>query len=174
MCMKYINSIVECYLSTSYNSQEQPIAFYYPFNTITASKEENGSFSIGDFSIKTGICVLGTDNPLHFNENPIAQGARLHFTIRLTKCAKDPKNRLGIDLDEFDIDLAKVKDDELYSQACYPFLNYNRITKIEKIALPPNGFGGYVLKVLVRDNLSHKEDSIQTMLEFNVNSPEAK
>ena len=174
MCMKYINSTVECYLSTSYNSQEQPIAFYYPFNTITAVKEEDGSFSIGGFSIKTGICVLGTDNPLHFDENPIVQGARLHFTIRLTKCARDPKKRLGIDLDEFDIDLTKVKDEDVFSQACYPFLNYNRITKIEKITLPPDGFGGYVLKVLVRDNLSHKEDSIQTMHEFAVNATAAK
>lgn len=174
MCMKYINSTVECYLSTSRNSQEQPIAFFYPFDTITASKEENGDFSIGGFSIKTGICVLGTNKTERFDENPIAQGAILHFTVRLTKCAKDPKDRLGIDLDEFDIDLTNVKDNEVFSQACYPFLNYTRITKIEKISLPEKGFGKYVLKVLVRDNQNHKEDSIQTMFELTVNAPSNK
>lgn len=174
MCMKYINSTVECYVSTSYNSQEQPIAFYFPFNTTTATMEEDGSYSIGGFHIKTGICVLGTDNPSHLHENPITNEATIHFTIRLTKCAKDPNDRLGIDLDEFDIDLSKIKDDEAYSQACYPFINYNRITKIEKITLPPKPFGGYVLKVLVRDNLSHGEDSIQTMFALTVNAPEEK
>lgn len=171
MCMKYINSTVECYLSTSRNSQEQPIAFYYPFDSITASEEKDGKFSIGGFSIKTRICVLGTNKPEHFAENPISQEAVLHFTIRLTKCARDIKDRLGIDLDEFDIDLAKLKDDESFSQACYPFFNYTRITQIEKISLPEKGFGGYVLKVLVRDNKSHAEDSIQTMFELTVNDP---
>lgn len=171
MCMKYVNSTVECYRVVALNAQGQVSVFYDPFDTIIASTEADGSYSIGGFSIKTGVCILGTDNDNHAAENPISQRAKLKFTIRMTKCAKEPENRLGIDLDEFTVDIGQLIDDNKVSFACYPFINYTRVTRIGKIHLPTNAFGKYVIKVLVKGENDQKQDTIQAMIALTISKP---
>lgn len=174
MCMKYVNATVECYRVVAQNSEGQVSIFYDPFDTITAVRNGDGSFSIGGFALKTAICVLGTDNEKHTDENPICKKDKLFFKIRLTKCSTDEEKRLGIDLDEFEVNLGELQEEGLASIACYPFVNYGRITTIGRINLPANGFGKYVIKVLVRDERNHTTDSIQSMMLLTVLEPEKK
>lgn len=172
MCMKYVNATVECYQGFAQNSEGQVSSFRDLFDTITAVRNDDGSFSIGEFAIKTGICVLGTDKEEHFLENPVIQKDKLFFKIRLTKCSLDRKKRLGIDLDEFEVDLGDLQEEGLASIACYPFVNVRRVTVIDKITLPENGFGKYVIKILVHDNRNHKDDSVQSMMLLTVLEPD--
>lgn len=174
MCMKYVNSTVECYRVVAQNSEGQVSIFYDPFDTITAVSNGDGTFSIGGFALKTTICVLGTDKVERASENPICQKDKLFFKIRLTKCSTDENKRLGIDLDEFEVDLGELQEEGLASIACYPFVNYGRITAIGRINLPENGFGKYVIKILVRDERDHKTDSIQSMMLLTVLEPPKK
>lgn len=174
MCMKYVNSTIECYRVVVPNSKGEVSIFYDPFDTITAVSNGDGSFSIGGFALKTGICVLGTDNEEHKLENPIIQRDKLFFKLRLTKCSTDTEKRLGMDLDEFEVDLGELQEEGLASIACYPFVNFGRVTFIDRIKLPENGFGKYVIKVLVHDERNHKIDSIQSMMLLTVLEPPKK
>ena len=171
MCMKYVNATVECFSSVGLNQQGQPISFLHPLNTITAVREPDGSLSIGNFVIRTCINVLGTNNEAKKAENPISLGSNLSFILRLTKCAENAEDRLGLDLETYEINLAELKDKKKLNRACYDFLNYSRTANIEKITLPSNAVGGYVLKVLVHDNFKHNNYTIQAMNTLFVKEP---
>ena len=164
--MKYVNVTTRCYNSTIQNNQENVISFIEPFDSIYLS-EDNGHYFIRDFSIQTEISVLGTNKKENEKENPISRGDKLHFTLRLTKCDRIEENRLGIDLDEFEIDLKELKEKGELSQACYLFYNRMRVSVIQEIELPFEG-GKCVLKVLVRNTNDPKDDTIQSMSSFTI------
>lgn len=167
MCMKYVNATAICYDSTLKNKDGAVYSFNGPFNTIKLI-EENGRYFVRDFAIQTTVSVLGTGNETNKAENPICRGDKLRFTLRLTKCDRDPKKRLGIDLSQFEIDLKELNENDNLSVACYPYYNTMFVSFIEEIELPYVDSGKYVLKVLVRNTDNSRDDTIQSMSDFTV------
>lgn len=145
--MKYINAVASCYKSIS-NDKDSILSFNAPFEVMKAVTDEDG-LSTDDFTIVTQLNFLGTSKEKHIEENPLEQGKTLDFIIRLTKCDKSEENRLGFDVDKFSIDLNEMKKKKLAEMACFGFLNYTRMTKIDKLSLPA-GQGKYVIKILVK------------------------
>lgn len=167
MCMKYVNATTRCYKSIVQDGQGGFQSFVAPFDTL-CGEFQNDHVVIRNFFIKTEISILGTSNPEKESENPICRGDNLHFTLRLTKCDRDPQKRLGIDLDKFDINLKELKEKDLLLHACYPFCTTTRITNVKEIEFPEFDTGKYVLKVLVRATDDAKDDTIQSMSPFTV------
>lgn len=159
MCMKYINTTATCFKLVTMDNNKI-IAYNAPFNSIK-SIEENNELFLDKFSIVTQIDFLGTSSPEHKADNPLEMKKRIDFIIRLTKCDPIIENRLGRDLDCFTINLAEMYEKDQVDKACFDFLNYTRITNIDKIDLP-RGTGKYVIKVLIK-NSEDKEYSIQSM-----------
>ena len=168
--MKYVNATTRCYNSIVQSSQEQSISFVEPFESIYLN-EDNGHYFIRGFFIQTEISILGTNKKENEKENPICRGDKLHFTLRLTKCDRNEENRLGIDLDEFEIDLKELKENNKLFQACYSYYSGMRVSAIQEIELPFDG-GKCVLKVLVRNTDDPKDDTIQSMSNFTVKKSE--
>lgn len=147
MCMKYINANAMCFKSVIIENN-QIVSFTAPFNAMKSVSDEEGIFT-DDFAIVTQIDVLGTNTPKNKAENPLENGKKLDFKIRLTKIDKIDENRLGFDVDNFSIDLAEMKENNRTEKACFEFFNYMRMTQIDKLHLPA-GPGRYVIKVLVK------------------------
>lgn len=165
MCKKYVNATARCYDSVCIENG-RVISLAGPFDTVKGELV-NGTVRIGDFSVLTEIAIMGTskENAL---DNPINQNQRLYFTLRLTKCDKDPEKQLGTDLDHFVIDIKKLREDQKLFYACYPFYATLNVTQIKEVHFPwPNG-GKYVLKVLVNNTGNAEDDIIQSMTPFTV------
>lgn len=163
MCMKYINTTAMCFKSVSMEN-DKIISYNAPFKSIKSS--DNGGISVDAFSIVTQIDFLGTNNETHKYENPLEQKQHIDFIIRLTKCDKDEEKRIGLDLDLFSIDLEDMYEKNQVDMACFGFLNYTRITNVNKLSLP-GGIGKYVIKVLVKDSNTN-EYAIQSMTSLNI------
>lgn len=167
MCMKYVNATMRCFDSVLTKDNSTIISLTGPFDTIYG-KFENGKVSIPYFSILTEIAIMGTASEDNKKENPVENDENLHFTIRLTKCDKNPENRMGLDLDSFDIDLKEHKKEDNLSLACYQFYNRLRITKVNSITFPVFDTGKYVLKILVNNTGNPDDNIIQSMTPFTV------
>ena len=172
MCMKYVNATTRCYKMITRDGHGNYLSFYAPFDTLPCVKKE-GHIVIQSFFIQTEVTIMGTSNKDRESENPISRGDNLHFTLRLTKCDKELRNRLGIDLDSFDINLADLQANNKILHACYPFYTTMRITTVNDVELPTVDSGKYVLKVLVRATDNPKDDTIQSMSTFTVSCGEA-
>lgn len=159
MCMKYVNAFVGCCESVVRDNANQILSYHGPFNSIQAIEDESRNAVIADFSIVTHINLMGSSDK-HASGNIIRDEGKLSVTIRLTKCIKDDPNPPGIDLDSFELDVKDLDRRNKVSQACYPFINYTRVTKIDKVSIPPDvGVGKYVIKVLV----STSENPVQVI-----------
>lgn len=155
MCMKYVNATVSCYDSIE-KVNNKVLSLNLPFSTIDVEDKDP---SICSFIVTTAISIRGTNNESERANNPIESNTNLDFVIRLTKCDSDINKRRYIDLDRFTIDLQDVK----VSQACFRFVNYSRVTEVERLKLP-EGLGKYVIKVLVKKSEdSDDKFSIQSM-----------
>ena len=159
MCDKYINATVCLYKSVDLSAENDPLAFNRPFDGVITVQAENGTERIGSFVVVTQLCLIGTITEEHHAENILHSKGHLDVLIRLTKCDKEESNRLAIDIDRFDIDIANSP--ELLQQACFPFLNYTRITKVQPLDLIA-GSGSYVIKVLIK---RHEEPENQFMIQ---------
>ena len=164
MCMKYVNTTATCYKSVVVENNAI-VAFNAPFDAIKASSE-NDTLYIDDFSIVTQIDFLGTNTNEHKIENPLEQNKVVDFIVRLTKCNKDDDKRIGSDLDKFSVDLGEMREKNLVTTACFDFLNYTRVTNVNRLELP-GGPGRYVLKVLIKMS-EDEEYTIQSMTSLNV------
>lgn len=167
MCMKYVNATTRCYRSMLQDGQNRILSLHNPSTTFIGH-EENGLVSVKDFSIQTEVTIMGTANEKKQNDNPISRGDTLHFTLRLTKCDIDPEKRVGLDIDQFDIDIKSLSEQGRLSYACFPFYTIMRVTNVRKIEFPSFDTGKYVLKVLVRATNNPEDDTIQSMCEFTV------
>lgn len=172
MCMKYVNAITRCYNSISQNDKGQILSFNNPFDTISGYFESGHTF-IRNFFIQIELTIMGTANEANKSENPISRRDVLHFTIRLTKCDSEPKKRLGIDIDKFDVNIGELEDKGLLSKACYPFYTCMRVINVKEIEFPTFDNGKYVLKILVRTTDNPEDDTIQSMSELKVLRDEA-
>ena len=164
MCKKYVNASARCYKSIT-SVDNNIISYDIPFTSIRHDNEGDG-ISIGEFAIVTNIDFLGTNNELHKGENVLESKKILNIIIRLTKCSSDDSKRIGYDLDCFSINLAEMYSTDQINKACFDFLNYTRMTLIDKLDLP-GGIGKYVIKVLVKDS-EEKDYTIQTMSQLIV------
>ena len=164
--MNYINATTRCYSSVLFDGQGKIVSLNNPQDSFLGEFLENGDVSVGNFYIQTEITVMGTNK--EDADNPINDNMNLHFTLRITACDSDPQKQTYNDIDEFDIDLGKLKEDHRLIIACYPFLSTFRITGVKKILLPPSKTGKYVLKVLVRTTNNPEDNCIQSMSPFNI------
>ncbi len=163
MCMKYVNATAACYKSILMENKSI-MSLNAPFNEIQ-SVDSVGIPCI-DFFVATQIDFLGTNKEEHKKESPLEQKKKIDFIIRLTKCDSEEVNRICSDLDSFSIDLAEMNEKEQVSVACFGFVNYMRMTKVEKLPLPA-GTGKYVLKILIKESESD-EYTIQSMSKVTV------
>lgn len=164
MCKKYVNVSARCYKSVT-SVDNSVMSYDIPFTSIRHDDDKNG-VSVSKFTIVTTIDFLGTNNETHKTENPLESKRKLDFIIRLTKCSNDENKRIGYDLEKFSIDLEDIYKNDQVNKACFDYVNYTRITKIDKLGLP-GGLGKYVIKILIKDA---KEDdyTIQTMSPLTV------
>ncbi len=149
MCMKYVNAFVGCCESVVRDDENQILSYQGPFNSIRAKEDADKNAIIADFSVVTHVNLMGSSDE-HASDNIILNEGKLSVTIRLTKCIKNVSDPPGIDLDSFELDVKDLQRRNKISKACYPFLNYTRVTRIDKVSIPPDvGVGNYVIKVLV-------------------------
>lgn len=168
MCMKYVNSTVECYTSMASNSSGS-VSYSNLFNRIHASVRQNGNMEVGGFIVVTRINILGTAHKEHENANILMQRGTLDVIIRLTKCSPDESKQLCIDLDSFSLDLKKEDKEKHIDHACFDYFNYTRITDIKDFDLDA-GLGKYVIKVLMKKH-EDSDYTIQTMSSLYIESP---
>ena len=170
MCMRYVNATARCFDSVL-TRNNTILSLSGPFDTIKGVMQGE-NVVVPCFSILSEIAIMGTSKEQNKASNPVESGKTLHFTIRLTKCDKDPEKQKGFDLEKFDIDLNALKEKNLLSVACYQFYNELRVTRVNGIAFPEFDTGKYVLKILVNDTNNPDDDVIQSMTAFTVIPPE--
>lgn len=175
MCMKYINAIVTPYASVLSTPSGGVVTLHAPLGSVRCRDIKDGKAILEDFAVVTDLNFLGTADETHKKENPLEQGKKIGFIIRLTKCSPDVNARKYVDLDSFVIDLAEVKDKGWASKACFDYYNYTHLTKMpEDIRwIPVDGegrpmAGSYVLKVIVEDIDGDGKQSVQAMCPLQI------
>lgn len=166
MCMKYVNTIANCYESIELNANNQIVKYINPFDCIYAKADGNRLY-IGPFVIGTTINILGTSDEEKKKENPLEQNIKLDFKIRLTKCDPNETNRACLDLETIEIDLS---NNDAKHMACFSYATYNMANQISRLYLDDTaGKGKYVIKVLVkRHDEPDDKYSIQSMTKLEV------
>ncbi len=164
MCMKYVNANVTCFKSVVMDG-DKIVSFNAPFEIIK-STNANDTLFIEDFSLVTQIDFLGTSDVNHMKDSSLEQKKTIDFIVRLTKCTRDEKDRIGFDLDSFSINLSDMYENNKVNTACFDFLNYTQITNVKRLNLP-GGNGKYVIKVLIKD-CDESEYSIQSMTQLTI------
>ena len=144
MCMKYINTNVQCF-STSIKDLFGNIGFSSILESVK-SEQRDSKFVIDNFSIVTFVNVRGTQSESN-PDNPVDNGKKLNFRIRLTKLSENEEEQISYDLKDFDIDLS---DNSIIKQACFKYAERIEVTTIDKLELDANG--AYVIKILVKDS----------------------
>ena len=142
MCMKYINTNVQCF-SASNKGLLENIAFSSILESVKSEQKED-KFVVGGFNIVTFINIRGTKSGENEN-NPLDTGKKLNFKIRLTKLSKNSDEQMSYDLKDFDIDLSDKNNNRM---ACFGYTERIEITKVDDLVL--NDIGEYVIKVLVK------------------------
>lgn len=150
MCMQYINANVALFKKIV---KSDAISFSEPFHAIAADGK-----AVGGFSIASYFTLLGSGGGKA--KNVIDRKGELDVCIRLMKCAPDENERVSYDLDEFQIN-AKDATNLIHDDACVPYLNYKRVSNIERIGIrQPEG--SWVVKILVREP-GEKKYVVQSM-----------
>lgn len=148
MCMRYVNTNVQCFDSIS-KSLLGHIGFSSLLNAVKA-KEVCEQVLVETFNIVTFINIRGSkngDNP----DNPIDAKSKLEFCVRLTKLDKDPEKQLSYDIDKFCIDLS---DETQLKKSCFYYSERIEITEVKDLVL--NSKGNYVVKILVKQQNDEK------------------
>jgi hypothetical protein len=105
--------------------------------------------TIGGFAVVSYITLMGSSKGNA--GNVLDRHGKLEVCIRLTKCTHDDAERISYDLDKFMIDTADEAN-IIYDDACVPYLNYKRISRIGKIEIGlPEPRGSYVIKILLKE-----------------------
>lgn len=175
MCMKYINAIVTPYASALSTPEGAIVTLHAPLGAVRCRDIKDGKAALEDFAVVTDLNFLGTTDEAHKKENPLEQGKKIGFIIRLTKCSSEVEGRKYVDLDSFVIDLAEVKDKGWANKACFDYYNYTRLTKIPEdirwIPVDNEGrpmTGSYVLKVIVEEIGEGGKQSVQAMCPLQI------
>ncbi len=163
MCLPNINITAKLYKNVYTKDDIQ--CFEAPFDTIVAQTKD-GVMSISDFYLVLNFNLLGTANEEKKATNIVENRETLTVLIRMAKLSKDISKQLYNNLIQFDIDLSENKN--LIAKACVPYVQYERILKVNKLILPESsGLGNYVIKVLVKTKESSRWN-VQTMIPLRV------
>lgn len=144
MCMKYINTNIQCFDITT-----KDLFGNVGFSSIlesVKSKQIDDKFLIDGFNIVTFINIRGTKSESNPN-NPVDMKKKLSFRIRLTKLSENEEEQISYDLNDFDIDLS---DEAIIKKACFKYTERIEVTTIDNLTLDKNG--SYVIKVLVKES----------------------
>ena len=144
MCMKYINSNVQCF-NLSTKGLLGNVGFSSILDSVKSIQKED-KYIIDDFSIVTFINIRGTKNENNM-ENPLNAKKKLNFRIRLTKLSENEDEQMSYDLKDFDIDLS---DESVVKKACFKYVERIEIINVENLTL--SSTGSYVIKVLVKNS----------------------
>ena len=162
--MKNLNVNTCCYRSIT-TQDNQVVSFNQPFTGLVVNKTADGKLVTGSFVVSTQISLMGTNQDEQKLQNPLEQHKSVDFIIRITKRDRNPEKQIGLDLDAFTIDLS----DASIEQACYPFFNHTRVTRVKDLELV-GGSGHYIIKVLVKESSGEKW-IIQSMNMVNMIAP---
>lgn len=144
MCMKYINTNIQCFES-SVNDLFGNIGFSSIVDSVKSEQKDN-KFVVGNFNITAFVNIRGTQSESN-PDNPVDMKRTLNFRIRLTKLSENPEEQISYDLNDFDIDLS---DDSIIKKACFKYAERIEVITVNKLELDTNG--SYVIKVLVKDS----------------------
>ena len=149
MCKRSVNAISRLYDFVSLGDCSIGESLYQnQFDTIKVLKDENGTPYIGNFSIVSDINLLGTSKDSERSTNYIESNTVAKFKIRLTKISEDANRQYSWDLDHFEIEPSSLKQ-----KACVDFLNFTKVTHINRILLKADDYiGRYVIKILLQDD----------------------
>ena len=158
MCVKNINAISTLYKTVVLNGNGT-YTLSENINHFSVSGNET-SPHIGNFNIITELCLMGERGE---QDAPFKDGVKVR--IRLTKLNRDPGKQYSWDIDEFDVD----SNGEGIGQACMPFITKKHITSVKSISLRPDDYrGGYVIKVLIKDNPDEDKWKVQSISSLDV------
>ena len=150
MCMKYVNTNVQCFESGTSGFFERS-DFIHMINKVEARKKED-FVVVSGFNVVVFINIRGTQGKAN-PDNPLDAGEKLNFLIRLTKLDTNEDKQLSYTLQKFDIDLS---DKAIQQQACFPYVEQVRILNIDNLLLKEQG--NYVIKVLVKKDRDKSYD----------------
>jgi len=164
--MQNVNATVNLYKTVTTQSGGFPTAFISPLDRVSAQKE-NGQYYIDDFVVVTQIGIIGeraetvaTYADVSASNNVITRKGCLNVKVMLTL----PSHRTVLPLDEFCIE---IKDMEVCTQACYPFVNYQKTIRIPRISIPSE-HDIYVIKILIKeyheDESAYQHQAMHTLL----------
>lgn len=163
MCLANVNVITKLYKQVVH--QGDITRFEMPFDTIVA-KTSNEEMYIEDFFIVSDFNLLSTNNEKKAKNNVVNNKSALQILLRISRLSKDSDKQLNLDLYNYTIDL---NDKSIaISQACVPYVQYQKILKVGKVPLSSQaGLGNYVIKTLVR---TKDEDnwSIQNIIPLRI------
>ena len=146
MCMKYVNVNVCCFDNINNNILNLGRMTFTSMLESVKSKEKNGKYIIGGFSIVTFVNIRGTSSGNNM-DNPLDSDKKLDFKIRLTKLDAEPANQLSYDLKDFSVDLSRKGSSH---HACFDYKEYIEIVNVDTVVLDSKG--AYVIKVLVKED----------------------
>lgn len=148
MCLSNINVITKLFKHVT--KQDGISKYEMPFDTIVAKTHDN-EISIEGFYIVMDFNLLSTKNVEKQKDNIVYNKGTLQVLLRFSRLSTDDEKQMNLDLYKYDINL---KDENIISsKACVPYVQYEKILKVDKVGLSPKaGLGNYVLKTLVRTN----------------------
>lgn len=164
MCLKNVNANIRIYSDVETSINGDPAKFVLPFDGMHISQNDCGQYQTVGFKIVTHFNLIGTATEAHQKDNIVNSHGKLYAVIRLTKCSKDEEERLSVDLDQFEIDVSKL--DDMVNRACFPYLNFTRITDVKPMELGA-GLGTYVIKLLLKTKEEEKY-TVQSMYQLTI------
>lgn len=157
MCMKNVNATSKLYDYVEFGDGETGNSiFQNQFDVIVAKFDENRHPYIGNFYVVSDINMLGTTSEADQSENIINAKKNVEFKIRVTKISSDANSQYSWNIDTFSIDLS---EEGMIHDACVPYANFTKVSKVTKIQLKPNDYcGNYVVKILIRTSTNSNDN----------------
>ena len=163
MCMRYVNAVTTCYSSMN-TSNDNILSFNMPVNGVDVKDRDVPQ--IDKLIVLCQFNFLGTSDPQKKEFSVLENKDKIDIVIRLTKCSKDPSQRLGYDLDSFSLDFNKIYQENQQQTACFDFYDYMRIINVTNLPLP-HGTGKYVIKTLIKKS-NEPNYTIQSMTNLTI------
>ncbi len=171
MCMKNVNAVARLYNEVEMgNNPNRVSTFKNQFDIISAKFNNENNPYIGDFYIISEINLLGTAVQEDKETNIVEQQKKAKFKVRITKISDERDRQYSWDVDEFEIDTSK--DGLIIEGACVPYVNFTKVSEVNKIQLTPNDYSGeYVIKILLESQNSSEERPwiVQSISRLSVN-----
>ena len=144
MCMKYINTNIQCFDNSFSQYWLGNGALSSFIDRVKSSKDDKDKYKVEKFGIAVFINIRGSKSDAR--NNPLEQKKKLEFKIRLTRLSKNSQEQLSYDLSKFVIDLS---DANLIKRACFDYVDIIKTIYVNDLEL--ESAGDYVIKVLIKE-----------------------